>query len=396
MNRRFFIIGAGLGTADTLTAEAAREVARADIVIATERLSGLRTDTVVSPAGELAERALASTGTAAVLVSGDVGFFSAAPALRERLAPYGEVVSLPGVSSMQAFCAALGVSYDDVFLCSLHGRAGSLLGPVSYHKKVFALTGGSRRANDLCRELADAGLGGVTVHLGENLGTADARIETGTAASLAAKPCGQLAVLLVEHPQARNADEPVRDSMLTRGKTPMTKEEVRWVSCAKLAVRPDDTVWDVGAGTGSVSLELARRARCGMVYAVERGEEALALLAENRKLLGGYNVCLVPGSAPETLHSLPAPDRVFIGGSGGQVRDILRIAKEKNPGVRVVVNAVTLETVQQTMDALRGLLFSKIEVVQLAASRGRETGAYTMLTAQNPVFIMSGGGGDDM
>lgn len=395
MERRFFIIGAGLGTADTLTAEAARAVSQADTVLASARLSGLRADAVVCPPGELAARAIAASGTAAVLVSGDVGFFSAASALRERLAPYGEVVCLPGISSLQAFCAALGVAYDDVFLCSLHGRAGSLLGPVSYHKRVFALTGGSRRANELCRELADAGLGSVTVHLGENLGAPDARIETGTAAALAEKPCGQLAVLLVEHPQARDADEPVRDSMLTRGKTPMTKEEVRWVSCAKLAARPDDTVWDVGAGTGAVTLELSRRARHGMVYAVERGEGALALLAENRERLGGYNMRLVPGRAPEALKPLPAPDRVFIGGSGGQVREILQIAREKNPMVRVVVNAVSLETVQQTMDALRDLRFAGIEVVQIAASRGRAAGAYTMLTAQNPVFIMSGGGCDD-
>ena len=106
--------------------------------------------------------------------------------------------------------------------------------------------------------------------------------------------------------------------MLTRGKVPMTKEEVRWVSVNRLTVRPTDTVWDVGAGTGAVTLELARKASDGTVYAVERKPEAVALLHENRIKLGGYNVKIIEGPAPEALENLPAPDCVFVGGSGGR------------------------------------------------------------------------------
>ena len=215
-----------------------------------------------------------------VLVSGDVGFFSAAGRLRGQLAPYGDVRLVCGLSSMQYFCAKLGVSYDDACVRSLHGRAGSILGAVSYHKKTFVLTGGENTAPKVCKTLADAGLGGLTVHLGENLGAADERIQTGTAGTLAAEACGNLAVLLIEHPDAVNAYEPVRDDMLTRAKVPMTKEEVRWVSVSRLAVQPRDTVWDVGAGTGAVTLELARKASDGLVYAVERKPEAVALLRE--------------------------------------------------------------------------------------------------------------------
>lgn len=98
----------------------------------------------------------------------------------------------------------------------------------------------------------------------------------------------------------------------------MTKEEVRWVSVNRLTVRPTDTVWDVGAGTGAVTLELARKASDGTVYAVERKPEAVALLHENRIKLGGYNVKIIEGPAPEALENLPAPDCVFVGGSGAE------------------------------------------------------------------------------
>lgn len=395
MNRLFFIIGAGMGTPGTLTGEARRALDGADAVLATARLAALDEKAAVCPFGELAARAVQAGGdTVAVLVSGDVGFFSAAARLREQLLPYGEVGLVCGLSSLQYFCAKLGVPYDDVCVRSLHGRAGSILGAVSYHKKVFALTGGVQNAQTVCRTLADAGLGGLTVHLGENLGVETERIVHGTAAELAARTCGDLAVLLIEHPDAVNAAEPLRDSMFTRAKVPMTKEEVRWTACGRLAVQPGDMVWDVGAGTGAMTLELARRACDGLVYAVERNNEALSLLDENRRKLGGYNVQIVAGRAPEALEALPAPDCVFVGGSGGGMRRILALAKEKNPAVRVAVTAIALETLEEARHALFDLGFANIEISQLAASRGKAVGPYTMLTAFNPVFILSGGGDD--
>ena len=395
MSRKFYIIGAGMGAPDSLTGEAAHALTASDAVFATRRLTAVCDRAAVCPFDRLAAQAVSSGAqTVSVLVSGDVGFFSAAGRLREQLAPHGDVRLVCGLSSMQYFCAKLGVSYDDACVRSLHGRAGSILGAVSYHKKVFVLTGGENTAPQVCRTLADAGLGGLTVHLGENLGTENERIQTGTAETLANQPCGSLAVLLIEHPDAANAYEPVRDEMLTRAKVPMTKQEVRWVSVSRLAVQPRDTVWDVGAGTGAVTLELARKASDGLVYAVERKPEAVALLHENRAKLGGYNVQIVEGAAPDALEALPAPDCVFVGGSGGAMRRILEIAKQKNPAVRVVVNAIALETLHETQAALSALGFADVEVTQLSAARGKAVGPYTMMTANNPVFILSGGGAD--
>lgn len=395
MSRKFYIIGAGMGAPDSLTGEAAHALAASGAVFATQRLTAVCDRAAVCPFDQLAAQAVASDAqTVSVLVSGDVGFFSAAGRLRGQLAPHGAVRLVCGLSSMQYFCAKLGVSYNDACVRSLHGRAGSILGAVSYHKKTFVLTGGENTAPKVCKTLADAGLGGLTVHLGENLGAADERIQTGTAETLANQTCGNLAVLLIEHSDAANAYEPVRDDMLTRAKVPMTKEEVRWASVGRLAVQPRDTVWDVGAGTGAVTLELARKASDGLVYAVERKPEAVALLHENRAKLGGYNVQIVEGAAPDALEVLPAPDCVFVGGSGGAMRRILEIAKHKNPAVRVVVNAIALETLHETQTALAALGFADIEVTQLSAARGKAVGPYTMMTANNPVFILSGGGAD--
>ena len=205
MNRLFFIIGAGMGTPDTLTSEARRALDKADAVFATARLAALSEKAVVCPFGELAARAVqVDGGTVAVLVSGDVGFFSAAARLREQLQPHGDVRLVCGLSSLQYFCAKVGVPYDDLCVRSLHGRTGSILGAVSYNKKVFVLTGGTQNAQTVCRTLADAGLGELTVHLGENLGMETERIAHGTAAELAEQSCGDLAVLLIEHPDADN------------------------------------------------------------------------------------------------------------------------------------------------------------------------------------------------
>ena len=189
-----------------------------------------------------------------------------------------------------------------------------------------------------------------------------------------------------------NSYEPVRDEMLTRAKIPMTKEEVRWVSVARLGVQPGDTVWDVGAGTGAVTLELARKAMDGAVFAVERNPDAVALLVENRQKLGGFNVHIVEGHAPEALENLPAPDCVFVGGSGGEMRKIIEIALQKNPSIRIVINAIALETLQETQNALAELGFVDVEITQLSAARGKSVGRYTMMIANNPVFILSGRG----
>ncbi len=172
----------------------------------------------------------------------------------------------------------------------------------------------------------------------------------------------------------------------------MTKAEVRAVALSKLRIAPGDTLWDVGAGTGSVAVEMALLLREGQVFAIEGKKEACALIQENARKYGVKNLTLVEGKAPAALEALPPPDGVFIGGSGGNLREILETALKKTPQVRVVVAVSTLETLSQGLAALAELPFGETEVVQLTAARSRELGRYHQMEGQNPVFLLRGEG----
>ena len=283
--RQFDIIGAGMGTRETLTGEAAQALASAEMVFATERLAEICENAQICLFSELAERAIAcGADRAALLVSGDVGFFSAAGKLREKLLAHGEVRLFCGLSSMQYLCAKIGISYENACIRSLHGRKGDLLGAVSYHEKTFALTGGDNNVQFVCRSLADAGLGGVQVYIGENLGSPGERVLKGTASELAEIPCADLAVMLVLNPNSVNPFEPVRDEMLTRAKVPMTKEEVRWVSVARLGVQPGDTVWLHLSSRGKRWTELslrsnATRKQSSLLRRIDKSSEGLMCIS---------------------------------------------------------------------------------------------------------------------
>ena len=331
-------------------------------------------------------------GPIGVLLSGDTGFYSGAKSLWPLLKDH-QVETIPGLSSLAYFCARLGTTWQDVRVVSAHGRSHNAVGEIQSHPRTFALTGGATRAEDLCRALAERGLGAVRVSVGERLSYPDERIVTGTAAELAGETFADLSVLLAENP-----DPVVRpwngsglpDGAFLRGDVPMTKEEVRALALSKLRLAERHVVWDVGAGTGSVSVECALACPAGQVYAVEKKEEALALLEENKARFHTGNLVVVSGTAPAALEDLPAPDRVFLGGTSGELEEILNIIFRKNPAARVVCTAVTLETVAEA-----ARLFAPLEgadMVQVAATRTRQAGRYHLMDAQNPVWIFSGEG----
>ena len=202
------------------------------------------------------------------------------------------------------------------------------------------------------------------------------------------KTFAPLSVLLVEPaPRSPRRAPGIPDEAFFRDKVPMTKQEVRAAVLAKLAVGPEDVCWDVGAGTGSVSVELALQCKC--VWAVERGEQALALMEKNRERFGAWNLRIAAGEAPEALAELPAPDKVFIGGSGGRLEEILEQVHRANPRARVCISAIALETLHTALSALERLGY-EAEVVQISVSRARRAGELHLLLAQNPVFLVTG------
>ena len=169
----------------------------------------------------------------------------------------------------------------------------------------------------------------------------------------------------------------------------MTKSEVRAVCLSKLALGEDSVGWDVGAGTGSVTVEMALAAQRGKVYAIERKDAAVALLKENCARFHTDNVTVVPGTAPECCHDLPAPTHAFLGGTSGNMKEIIALLLEKNPAVRIVATAVTLESVAELTACLPLFPDRKPEIVTLSVSRGRPLGAYHLMTAQNPIWIFT-------
>ena len=173
----------------------------------------------------------------------------------------------------------------------------------------------------------------------------------------------------------------------------MTKEEVRTLSLAKLELSSEAVCYDVGAGTGSLSVEMAMRAYEGKVYAVERKPEAVELIRENARKFARDNLEVVEGLAPDALQGLEAPTHCFVGGSSGNLREILEAVLEKNPAVRIVINCITLETLQEAMDAVKTLFLKDTEVVQVMVSRARRLGRYHMMMGENPIYIITCTGG---
>lgn len=333
-------------------------------------------------------------GPVAALYSGDTGFYSGADGLVELLRRQGIPFRvLPGLSSVQLLAARLGRPWQDWRLVSAHGVPCDPVQAVCGGRPVLFLTGtgeGSPRA--LCARLAAAGLAGLPVTVGENLACPGEKITQGTAGQLAETAFGPLAVLLAEAaPRAPRRAPGWPDEAFARADgIPMTKQAVRAQILAGLAVKPGDTAWDVGAGTGSVSIELAFANGGAPVYAVECLPEACALIRDNCRRHGAWNVRVVEGTAPEALEQLPAPDLVFVGGSRGHLAPILDRALAANPAVRLCISAIALETLAAAIAALtsRGL---QAHVTQIAAAHAPGTGRLHLLRGENPVFLITAG-----
>lgn len=400
--RQISLVGIGMGRHENMTLEARKACMQAQILIGAGRMletvQELGKPSFISYKPDEIKTYIESHPEyerIAILLSGDVGFYSGAKKLVE-LFPREEVSLFCGISSVVYLCAKLGTSWEDAKLLSLHGREQNIVRAVDCHGKVFALVGQRGGVNKLCRKLCCYGLGEVHLSVGQNLSYQNERIVRGTAAELQNQEFEALCVVLMENknPQNRVAHG-LADEEFLRGKVPMTKSEVRSVSISKLGLKRDSVVYDVGAGTGSVAVEMALMACEGQVYAVEKKPEAVELIRENQVKFRADNLTVVEGLAPGALEGLPAPTHVFIGGSSGNMRQILDVVFAKNPLARVVVNAIALETVAETAACMRALGVREQDIVCVSSSKAREVGDYHMMMGMNPVYILSFTGGED-
>ncbi|CAK7025691.1 precorrin-6y C5,15-methyltransferase (decarboxylating) subunit CbiE [uncultured Phascolarctobacterium sp.] len=395
---RVNIIGIGPGNPELLTGQARQAIADSNILIGDKRMlaafgAGKRLfDTIkTSEIAAVCQDADEEKDTVAVLVSGDVGFFSLAKTIAGKL-PDCDCHRYCGISSLVYFAQQLEMSWDDAKIVSMHGRKQNLIAAIAQNNKVFSLTGGEHSPNALCRQLCEHGLETVDVYVGENLSYPEEKITHGTAEEISKLEFPSLSVMMILNKNANGFEHTVHglhDDLFMRSKVPMTKQEVRAVSISKLMPKATDNIYDIGAGTGSCSIELALQAQAGHVWAFERNPVAVELLGKNKALFNVDNLDIVAGEASEQIQEMPAPDCVFIGGSGGNLCKMLDTIYAKNPECRIVVNAITVETLIEVVEYYKTRTEYDLEIVNVFAARGKKLGAYNLMMAQNPVYVMT-------
>jgi len=390
------IVGMGVGTG-TLTVEGAAAITQAEVRLGSQRLLDLYHDCTgesiicLRPADIATAIRANNANIFAVLVSGDVGFYSASAGLSDALADCATVRFLPGISTVNALFARLQLPWQDAAFMSAHGRMPNVADTVRRNRLTFCLTGGN--VNNIGESLVSAGFRDLTVHVGENLGSAAERVYTATAGTLKQGQYPSLTALVFVNENFNDRTPTgIPDERFARTDgVPMTKSEVRAIVAAKLALQPDDVCWDIGAGTGSVTIEMALSAYRGHVYAIERCADTMPLIGANCRQFHIGNVTPICGAAPDALADLPAPDVVFIGGSGGELAAILQVIWNKNPQARIVVTAVTIETAGLALAAMQSAGHEP-DIVQISASRGKRAGRVHLMEAMNPITILSAGG----
>lgn len=388
------IVGAGLGKIELLSQLAREKIQAADLVIATDRLyekfCSLNKNSLSLPLSKIGEQIKMSQDlqNIVLLASGDVGFYSISKSLKDILSGH-EIEFITGTSSLQYLASKLQISYENIKTVSVHGREQSAIPFVCYNERIFLLTGGKYKAHDVIEQLISSGLGEVAVTVGENLSDENERILTGKATELQGVQFDNLSVLLVENQGYVNRDKAVFDSDFVRSNVPMTKEDIRFLSLSILDIQPTDIVYDVGAGTGSVAIGMAYRASESFVYGIEKNEAAITLIHQNREKLGAYNLCVLNAKAPEGIAELPSPNKVFIGGSSGNLKEIFELLLKKNPAVKIVVNAITLQTLSEAISCFEEHQM-KTSIRCINSSVSEKIGRYDMMKAQNPIYIISG------
>ena len=421
-SRKIILSGIGMGNTDGMTREAYHAFEEAEVIFGAERMlenlpgKGIkvpyyRADDIISYLIEHPQY----TKVAAAF-SGDSGFYSGAQSMKKALEEANEkgilkseTTILPGISSVSALAARLGVSWNDAVLASIHGRRTNVVNLVRKNTKVFLLLSGKNDFEMLVNKFREAGINHVKISAGYRLSYPDEKLFTFYLDEFETKLFdlqeGVYTCLIENEDCEEQILTPgIDDEIFSRTKVPMTKNEVRVLSISRLELTKNAVVYDVGSGTGSVSIECARLSPDIFVFAIEQKEEAANLTKENAVRLGlSDQIVVINKKAPEGFEELPTPTHVFIGGSSGALGDILSAIQKKlivkentkgktdkaSKGVRVVINAVSLETIAQITKLIQTYPVKHVQLTQIQASRAHKLGSYNLMQAQNPVLIAS-------
>lgn len=394
------VVGIGDDGPSSLTATTLAQVEAADLLVGGRRHLTLFPDhpaerlTIIGDIAALMDRldVEAESRRVVVLASGDPCFYGIGPMLAKRLGPE-RVEIVPGVSAVALAFARLGLSWQDAMVVSAHGRPlGAAVRTARAARKLAILTDDQNTPAAVARALLAAGSDDAPAWVFEHLGGDAERSVKGRLSEIAEQEFAPLNVLVVPWviwpDPSRRFGRP--EECYAHARSMITKPEVRAISLSKLCLKPDDVLWDVGAGSGSLGIEAAGLIPNLSVVAVERSTEQIELLRLNLEHHGARGaVQVVQGEAPDALADLPTPDAVFVGGTGGHLTDILSCCFDAlPPGGRVVANLVTLERVAEVLGWAHAHALPT-ELVQVSVSRGVDIQGLTRLEAQNPVFVVT-------
>lgn len=328
-----------------------------------------------------------------VLADGDPLFFGIGATLAKRLGPQA-VRILPAVSSLQEACARLALPWHNIACVSLHGRDSfqALNVALMSNSSVCLLTDSKHSPDKIARHLLDRGVDWFDAHIFENLNNAGEQHHHLSLREVVGSTFGPVSTLLLlpVRPPRRPLLGLADNALATEGAL-MTKGPVRAAALALLRISPTHTVWDVGAGSGAVSLEASALAYEGCVMSFERDAGRALCIKENRRRFGAANLEIFTGEAPQCLYHLPTPDRIFVGGglNGDAGEDILdTLANALPSGGRLVISCVLLGSLQLALNFLQQLQWP-FNVTTIQASHSTPLAGDLRLNAANPVFLVS-------
>lgn len=404
--KNIFIVGCGMGNSKELTKIAEETLKSSSIVIGSERIlcsldclkTGFQGEIVpLTVTDKIIEKINSSTQQrVSLVVSGDTSFFSLASVIERKKSQIEGEFSLefvPGISCLSYFLSKIKLSLSGVETISLHGRKKGILPAVSKSEKLFGITSNSGDIKYISQTLTKNGLGDLKIFIGENLSYETEKITETTVKEAGEGTYSDLVVFLIQNPNPVSYVN-FKDETFIRDKVPMTKQEVRLLAINKLGITKNSVVYDIGAGTGSVSCEIAFNYESSSVISFEREELALDLINKNKEALDCPNIKIVSSNAPAGFENEKPADFAFIGGSGGNLKEILDTLFERNQNVRVCITAVSLETVSLVLEYIKSKNIENYEVVQAAISKTKKLGSSNMLFGFNPIFIISFGGKD--
>ena len=388
------IAGAGTGSLQHLTPEVVNAINEADVVVLSSRFLNLvpndKKIIILEDFNETFKKIQNESRNILILVSGDACLYSLLPLVKKFFADKNIKV-LPGLSSFQILCAKAGEVWNDAKILSGHGRelnTGNFLNIVERNKITIIFCDKKNSPDYICDKLKD--FSDIEIFIGSNLGNEDEIFLHGRPSEFLYKKFPELSIILIKNNAVYSLNKlHLRDCNFFREKEiVMTNENVRAVILSKLELKKDSIFWDIGAGSGSVSISAAHENLSIEVHAIEKNSQAVKLIAKNSAKFHIHNIKIYEGLASGIIKNLPAPTHIFIGGSGGEMQKIFNIITKLKSPVRVVTACVTLENFSQAYSIMKRQ--KNFEATQISVTSSRPLNEeLTLMKANNPVVILS-------